>query len=78
MTNWTDVELRQADYAARAERVNREGWKWEPLAPAGGSRRRGMATIFGVMRRHLGGALVRVGVRLQRSRVAHAADPASA
>jgi len=75
--NWVDVGIRRADYAARVERVSREGWMWEASVPTGGIRRRGMATIFGLMRWRLGERLVRAGERLQGTRAGHIMDSAT-
>jgi hypothetical protein len=74
----TDLDLRYADHAVRVGRVGREGWMREASVPTGGSRTWGMATAVGLVRRHLGGALVRIGVRLQETPAGGTADPAAA
>jgi hypothetical protein len=76
--NLTDLDVRYADHDARIERVNREGWLRNLSTATGASRTRRVANGVGTVRRHLGGVLVRVGVRLQGSSVAQAADSAAA
>ncbi len=76
MINLTDLDLRYMDHAARVARVNREGWRQEASAPAGGSRTRELATV-GSTRRHLIGAVVGIGERLRRTPADHAANLAT-
>jgi hypothetical protein len=57
-------ELRMAEHTARTERVNREGWMW--ARPVTAKRNR--------TRLQLGEALVRLGERLQGTRVGQVAD----
>jgi len=78
MINRTEMEIRRADYAARVERVNREGWKWEASRSAGGGRSRRMPAAVGLVRRHLGGALVGAGERLRGTPAGLAANPTAA
>jgi hypothetical protein len=74
----TDLDNRRADHAARVARADREGWLRDAQAAGARSRQWGAANGVGSVRRHLGGALVRAGMRLQGPPVAHAADPAAA
>ena len=78
MVNLTDLDLRYAVHAARVGRVGREGWRREASLPTGGNRAHALATVVGSMRRHIGGALVRVGERLRETPAGHAANPAAA
>ncbi len=68
MVNLTDIENRRAEFAARIELVNREGWMYDASAPTGTSRKLPMAAAVGLMLQHIGGTLVRFGTRLQARR----------
>ena len=78
MFDLTELDRRYDDHTARVARVSREGWWRDAAPPAGGCRGRGTATVVGSVRRHLGGAVVRLGVRLQGPSARPAADPAAA
>jgi hypothetical protein len=73
----TDLDLRFADHAARVGWVERDGWTREVSVTIRDHRTHELSPVIGSTRRYLGGALVRVGVRLQGPPVAHAADPAA-
>jgi len=75
--NLTDPNLRYEDHTARVARVGREGWIREASVPTGGTRTWGMATIVGLMRRHLGESVVRAGERLQGTPADHIVDSAA-
>ena len=68
MFNQTLSELRMAEHTARTERVNREGWMRQKPTSSGREH----------TRRHLGDALVWLGVRLQGTRAVRAADAPAA
>jgi len=74
MINFTDIEIRRADYTARVERVNRDGWMWEASGPTAGSRTRGVAIVFRLLRRSLRGAFVPAGDRLKGTPASHIVD----
>jgi hypothetical protein len=78
VVNLTDLDVRYADHATRVARVGREGWLREASAEAGARRPQGVANGVRLVRRHLGGALVRAGERLGGTLVRPPADPAAA
>jgi hypothetical protein len=78
MINLAEMEIRRADYAARVERFNREGWMRAAAVPTAGGRTRRMPSTVGLMRRRVGDALIGVGERLRGTPAGHAADPAAA
>ncbi len=78
MINLTDLDLRYADHATRVARVGREGWLRETSVPTGGSRPRRAASVVGLMRRQVGGALVGIGGRLQGTPAGHVTDSVTA
>ncbi len=78
MINLTDLDLRYADHGTKVERVNRAGWKRAETAAPVASQSRGVRHIVGVMRRHGGEALVRVGERLHGAPADYRVKPKAA
>ena len=78
MINRTELDQVLMDHAMRVARFNREGWKWEASRSAGGGRLRQMPAAVGLVRRHLGGALVGAGERLRGTPAGLAANPTAA